>query len=87
MIHGNDCNCEPYSASRCEYRLLADCVIEQLNPPDGEDAEVSICMDAVERIVTYVTGQPCACAGDPARYGVCPRCRALGQNAGKPVQR
>lgn len=82
------CACEPDGTSRCSYRLLADCVGDALNPPDGDEGEVSLLMTAVEQIATYVRGLPCACTlmmladGEPCR-----RCGALGQLGGKPVQR
>ena len=55
------CACEPNSMNRCDYRLLADTVIEKLNPSDGDEAEVAICVDAIERIAAYVASLPCIC--------------------------
>ena len=80
------CACEPMGTRRCGYRLLADAVVEAFNPPDGDEAEVAICAEAVKTAAEYVRDQPCLCAPD-ARYGACPRCRALGQRDGKPVDR
>jgi hypothetical protein len=80
------CACEPNGMNRCDYRLLADAVIEHLNPPDGDEAEVSICVTAVENIAAYVGSLPCACApgydDEP-----CGRCTALGQWHGRPQGR
>lgn len=42
------CACEPNGADRCEYRMLADAVIEHLDPRDGDEAEVALCITAVE---------------------------------------
>jgi hypothetical protein len=72
------CACPPGGVYRCDYRLLADAVEEHLNPPDGDEAEVSLCMNAVEQIADFVRSLPCTCApgydDEP-----CGRCRALGQ--------
>jgi hypothetical protein len=64
--------------NRCGYRLLADAVIEQLNPPDGDEAEVGICITAIEGIAAYVASLPCTCKPGP-EDGPCGRCNALGQ--------
>ena len=42
------CACEPLGDDRCDYRMLADAVIQHLNPRDGEEAEVSLLIDAVK---------------------------------------
>ena len=73
------CACEPNGDARCDYRTLADAVIETLNPPDGDEAEVSLCITAVERIGAYVQSLPCTCVDEP-----CGRCAALGQWTGRP---
>src|SRR6516165_2483996 len=71
------CACEPGSMSRCDYRMLADVVIEELNPSDGEDAEVSICIDAVRYVAAYVRSLPCQCASGDGEMP-CARCQVLG---------
>ncbi len=80
------CACEPNGTDRCGYRMLADAVIEYLNPPDGDDAEVAICISAVETIASYVASLPCACTpgydGEPCR-----RCAALGMRHNSPEVR
>ena len=82
------CACEPNGPDRCDYRLLADTVIEQLNPPDGDEAEVSLCISTIEQIAAYVRSLPCTClprtsdATEP-----CGRCFALGQWHGKVMER
>lgn len=43
------CACEPHGASRCDYRLLADAVIAHLDVHDGDEAEVALCIEAVEQ--------------------------------------
>lgn len=80
------CACQPLSGNRCAYRLLADAIIEHLNPPDGDEAEEGICVTAVESIAAYVEGLECYCA--PGYDGTpCGRCDALGQWHGKAVTR
>lgn len=84
-----NCDCEPGDLMRkgvCEYRMLGDAVGDALNPPDGDEAEVAILIDAVNAAAEYIASAPCLCALE-ARYGVCPRCRALGQIAGERCQR
>lgn len=80
------CACEPLGMNRCDYRLLADDVIEMLNPPDGDEAEVGICISAIAGIAAYVASLPCTCSpgydDEP-----CGRCEALGQRHGEPVGR
>jgi hypothetical protein len=72
------CACEPYGMNRCGYRLLADAVIEKLNPPDGEEAEAAICISAIDGIAAFVASLPCTC--EPGHDGEpCGRCAALGQ--------
>jgi len=63
--------------SRCDYRMLADVVIEELNPSDSDDAEVSICINAVRRIAAYVRTLPCQCASGDDEMP-CARCQVLG---------
>jgi hypothetical protein len=80
------CACEPGGNVVCDYRLLADAVIGKLNPPDGDEAEAGICIQAVEFIAAFVGSLPCTCAtvddSEP-----CGRCTALGQRSGEPVGR
>ena len=79
------CACEPYGANRCDYRMLADMVIERLNPSDGDAAEVDICETAIANIANYVQSLPCTCI--PGDDEPCGRCAALGQRHRGPVQR
>ena len=80
------CACEPFSAARCDFRLLADTIIQQFNPPDGDDAEVAICMTAIGRAAEFVRSLKCEC---PRRSGAepCGRCAVLGQYQGERVER
>ena len=48
------CACEPLGDDRCDYRLLADAVVAKLNPRDGDEAEVSLCITAVNRAAASV---------------------------------
>jgi hypothetical protein len=77
------CACEPEGDERCDYRLLADTVIARLNPRDGDEAEVSLLIAAVARIIAYVKSLPCTCKPGP-EDGPCGRCAALGQWHGLP---
>lgn len=82
------CACEPNGARRCGYRLLADAVIEAFNPPDGDEAEVAICITAVESAAQYVGFNDCECTPEMVADGEpCARCAVLGQLGGKPVDR
>ena len=82
------CACEPGGRDRCGYRLLADAVCDSLNPPDLDEAEVAICIEAVDRITAYVKGLPCDCTPEMVADGEpCERCAVLGQLDGKPVDR
>ena len=74
-----DCTCESGDDDICEYRMLADAVIEKLDPRDGDEAEVALCIAAVERVAAYVQSLPCTCADEP-----CGRCAAIGQWMGRP---
>jgi hypothetical protein len=88
VIHDPDadwCACEPNGARRCDYRMLADKVIERLNPPDGDEAEVALLMLALDVAADYITDQPCFCDREPDLP--CFRCSALGQLKREPVQR
>ena len=85
VIHdpGTDwCACEPGGDVVCDYRLLADAVLEHLNPPGDDVAEVAICVSAVERIAGYVRSLPCTC-GPGYDYPPCGRCAVVGQWHGK----
>lgn len=80
------CNCEPggyLGADRCEYRLLADEVIELFNPHDGETAEVDLCMQALREAHAALIEMPCSCTSAALDLNVmgppCGRCRALGR--------
>ncbi len=85
------CTCDPHGEDRCDYRLLADQIIDLLHPPDDDVAEVGIVMDAVQRLAEYVTGLPCTCppAAGPPDWDVqpCGRCDALGRARDKAVER
>jgi hypothetical protein len=72
------CACEPHGGDRCDYRMLADTVIGKLNPPDRDEAEVSICISAIESIAAFVTSLPCHCSPDDSEEP-CSRCAVLGQ--------
>jgi hypothetical protein len=85
------CTCEPgdlMGKGICEYRMLADTIGTLLNPPDGDEAEVSILMTAVERAQAYIESQPCTCtAEDIADQMPCGRCAALGRLANQALDR
>jgi hypothetical protein len=77
------CACQPAGNTVCDYRLLADAVIEHLNPPDDDVAEVSLCITAVKRAAAYVASLPCTC--EPGYdHEPCARCNAIGQWHRKP---
>jgi hypothetical protein len=77
------CTCEPGDLRHegiCEYRMLADTVGNLLNPPDADEAEVSILMTAVERAKAYIESQPCICTPEGIEDQMpCPRCAAIGR--------
>lgn len=73
------CACEPYGEDRCGYRMLADAVIEKLNPPDVDAGEVGICISAIADIAAYVARLPCLCIPGDDDAGPCGRCAVLGQ--------
>jgi hypothetical protein len=77
------CNCEPddlFSKGICEYRLLADCVGNTLNVGDGDEAEVSLLITAIENVKAYVESLPCTCTPeDIADWEPCARCRVIGR--------
>lgn len=52
---GEDCTCEPGSDERCEYRMLADTVIANLEVRDGDEAEVALLTRAVEEAATRLS--------------------------------
>ena len=72
------CACQPGAAVRCDYRLLADGIESSLAVRDGDESEVSLCIDAVERVAAYVRTLPCTCAPGYDKEP-CERCAALGQ--------
>ena len=51
-----DCTCEPYGGDRCEYRFLVDEILEALNPPGDDIAEVAILISAVKRAAGVMGG-------------------------------
>jgi len=53
----NLCNCEPGSIDACEYRMLGDAVVEHLGPRDGDEAEVALCITAVERVAAQIVNR------------------------------
>lgn len=79
------CACEPNSMDRCDYRLLADTVIEHLNPRGDDIAEVAICITAIERIAAFVATLICSCARIEDQEP-CPRCAVLGQRNMRQVE-
>jgi hypothetical protein len=82
------CTCEPYGDQTCEYRDVADRVIDLLNPPDSDEAESSLVTGAIERAVAFITSQPCTCPDvEFFEEDACGRCDALGQWHGKRYDR
>jgi hypothetical protein len=82
------CACPPNGDVVCDYRLLADAVEDELNPADGDESEVSLCIGAVKRIAEFVRSLPCSCTPEGVADGEpCGRCAALGQAAGELVPR
>ena len=79
-VHGN---CEPDDLFRqgiCEYRMLADCVGNALNVGDGDEAEVSLLITAIENVKAYVESLPCTCTPEGiADWEPCARCRVIGR--------
>lgn len=89
-----NCTCHPddlMNEGICEFRMLADSVGHAFNPPDADEAEVSILMTAVERAAEFIGSLPCTCPqGDHRPWAdnePCGRCAVLGQWHGKPVDR
>lgn len=83
-----NCNCESGADPRCEYRFLADAVIDAFNPADGDEAEVAICVAAVRQARDALKAIPCSCTPEMIEdWDQCARCAALGQRGGKAVQR
>lgn len=72
------CTCEPGGADRCEYRMLADAVSIGLNPHDGDEAEVSLLVTAVEKATAYILSLPCACEPGYSEEP-CQRCAVTGR--------
>lgn len=58
-----------------QYEELRDHIVERLNPPDDDIAEIAIMLDAVGRAADYIESQPCACDDEEP----CGRCFALGR--------
>ncbi|MCW2898851.1 MAG: hypothetical protein JWO67_1116 [Streptosporangiaceae bacterium] len=82
------CACEPEGDVRCDYRLLADKVIEVLNPSDLDESEVSNLSDAIEGAATFIAEQPCTCTPETIEdWDPCPRCAVLGRLGDVVVQR
>jgi hypothetical protein len=81
-----DCTCGPNAEDRCEYRLLADEILEALNPPGDDVAEVAILISAVKHAAAAIERQPCECGYGPDG-ATCGRCSALGQHNGIAVAR
>jgi len=79
------CACEPNAVNRCDYRMLADKVIERFNPPDIDEAEVAILMQALDVAADFITDRECFCDREPDLP--CWRCSALGQRNREPVAR
>ena len=99
MTHdpNDNCNCPGEVAAGnpaidiCEYRMVADLVIRESNPPDQDMAEVAIVMEAIERLTAFVRAQSCTCpptAGPPDfNDEPCQRCLALGRVRGELADR
>lgn len=80
-----DCTCGPNGGDRCEYRILADEILEAFNPPGDDVAEVAILISAVKRAAGVIERLPCECGHGPAG-AMCRRCSALGQHHGVPPE-
>lgn len=68
-----------------QYRMLADHVIELFNPHDGDEAEVSLCMNSLSVAAKVLRALPCTCNTEPGAWdqlgeqACCDRCLALGR--------
>lgn len=72
-----------------DYWTLRDLIIDRLNPPDSDFAEIHIMCTAIEDAAELIESIPCACT-PAARLGEddpCPRCQALGRIADERVER
>lgn len=74
---------------REKYQLLVEHIIDKLNPRDGDEAEVALCMEAIDKVVAFVEPHRCVCALDAPETGehICPRCDALGRVCDRQVER
>lgn len=85
------CECEPNGYDRCEYRQLADVVVELFNPPDGESDEMSLCIEALTLAHAVLIDIPCTCTPDAIDRNVmdepCRRCWGLGRRGDKREER
>lgn len=73
-----------------DYVVLRDHLVDLLNPPDDDAAEVSILIKAVVRAVRWIEQQPCVCPGGNAELDydeACERCAALGRSRNDLVPR
>lgn len=74
---------EERDAAVDEYEEIRDAVIDHLNPPDSDAAEVGILVEAIERAARVLVTITCSCAptaGPPEwEWEPCDRCAALGR--------
>ena len=66
-----------------DYWTLRDLIIDRLNPPDSDYAEIHIMCEAVRRAAELIEAIPCACteAAASGEDDPCPRCQVLGRTA------
>jgi hypothetical protein len=74
-----------------DYRMLADKIIELFNPPDDDAAEIAVLMDHLSHVADFVKACGCFCQECPSHPGIdpniCRRCRALGREFDRLVER
>lgn len=75
----------PPSDDAQDYWTLRDQVIDKLNPPDEDVAEIDIMCRAVDRAAAYIEAIPCTCPPGAASRELpmgddpCGRCTVLGR--------
>jgi hypothetical protein len=66
-----------------DYWTLRDLIIDKLNPPDSDFAEIHIMCTAIEDATALIEAIPCVCteAAASGEDDPCPRCQVLGRTA------
>lgn len=81
---------DPRTDDEIDHDAYVAAIIHAFNPPDGDGAQASLLLHALDQAHALIVAQPCTCP-EPDEYGYrvppCTRCSALGRSGDEVISR